>query len=438
MPAERDEFLLVLRPGSAPTLRVFCAASACDTDVHGGEGMTIVEHRPGRRTAASAAEGLVLSAPYEACLQGVQLRWDGAVLTVLRAIESGTHVFAAFSDTCLVVGSTMAAVRERAGPEALRTDPMALLDLHFLGRVLPPFTLHRGIASLDLGMALVATSNRENLGVLLRRTDHSAARLGEALAADVCARRTETGPIDAMASHALARFDLVPLCALATGLPPGDPWELAYFAMSHEAHGPLPALRDWIAATSGPAGALRLRGERVESVWSRSALGRSFAKVQLLQHSAEWDMRRGELFARLRQVLRQPACKALTLDALFDAAVVFPDRLARASRIAVANGRERPAIGDWLPAACRLLREPATAHAAPDWADKPVERAGMLTMQQRAGCVSRFFPVSALRARVYRRALRGTQGAALSQRLTGILAAQFIEEQVVHSWTPAS
>src|SRR5438105_4925610 len=109
MQPSRDDFLLVLRPGCAPMLRIDAGPHGSATEVARHGATTIVAHCAAARAAAPGARIEALAEPVEHCLQGVRLRWDGAALTVLRAIDAGTHVFVACNASGVVVGSTLAA-----------------------------------------------------------------------------------------------------------------------------------------------------------------------------------------------------------------------------------------------------------------------------------------------------------------------------------------
>lgn len=447
-----DDFVLVLQAGRAPLLRIGIATATLPTEMRKLAATVIVEHRPWRRGAAPGGGVETVIGPFDRCLQGVHLCWDGARLIVQRGMDSGTHMFVAQGASRIVVGSTLDAVRGEVDAVDLETDPRALLDLHFLGRVLPPFTLHRGIASLGLGAAVVADARGSTLELSWQGGDQAMARWVEQVAAawaaippeslHVSSPESEPAPV---APHRppISAFDLIPLCATLTGLPTGDASEMAYLAIAMSADTELPDPLHWATAAAPAQARFAPRREPLVSGWPGGLLARALATDELLAHRDAWWMRRRGLLDALQQSLRRPHCKGLSAAALFDAAIVLPDRVARLRRIATACGHAVDGMGDrlqaatgWLHAGQSEARRPTAASptpAAAGWGDNPVDRMSMLTLQQRPGCVSRFFPMSPLRARAYRHALSGPRGAALSQRLAAILAAQFIEEQVAHS-----
>jgi hypothetical protein len=445
---DADQFLIVLRPGLPLQLQTWQDGQLPAMLIREfGAGMRMIEYATYAARTAEQGTHAVNGESFEICLQGVQIIWDGTRLSVSRPLEALGQVFVARDSGYLVVGSTLAAVRAGLEPEALASDPMALLDLHFLGRILPPFTLHRGIAALDLGEDLVAHTAGSAIEARITRHAHVVDQLLQKLADS---RNAGTGgqtqpelasePPLAPRFSAVARFDLVPQCALATGLPPGDWQELEYFAWALQGTASLPHPCDWLPTAPLEPSSLALRRGKVHFAWADSLVGRSLPNGKLRRHVALWQQQRAPLWKTLLSALAQPGCQGVSLSALFDAAIVFPDRLARACRIAAACGKKWPATKDWWSAACTRLvsdssayQTPVPVYGNPDlvWGCNPVDRISMVTMQCRPGCVARYFPVHPLRARFYRRVMCGVRREPLSQRLTAILAAQFLEEQVL-------
>ncbi len=448
MEHERREFRLRVEPGRVPELQTGSATQGLPLKRRVLAGLSIVEH------VAAPAPGFDRPRPLQLgellCLGGLRFAWNGAFLRASRAVESADPLFVARQGRGWVLGGSLAALAGGIDDSTWLGDERARLDLLRFGRVLPPLTLHRGIGSTAPGESLLLDACVQGAGLTRHQSSDPVPLLLDRMAmirsGAKMARPARSGPAQGLARVCPAVFadlDLAADCARATGQPVSDSAETAYAArgLADSSDLPIPAI--WARDSFRTWGSVAMVGGGLRHPWAESDAGKRLAGTNPRSLLDATSRRVQAEWIALREPIRQSLARvpAEAVDAVFEAAWVFPERVARLARLAPG-----PAPTDWLDAAAAALAGtwpaegartgvaavwPGASGTRPAWGTDPFDLFAMRGLQGAASGIGAWFKATPKRVWRLRQVPPGPAREVLAQRLLAIVSAQFIETQTL-------